>query len=244
LFDFLADDPLVFFGIGPVCSAADMAFCQSIEPIEIFLRGMRGFPLSVSESGRIFLEPLVADLFAIQKSPMLAPVSDTTNQHNTDADGEEEARAKFMAAQERFRDSFTQFIDAALEYGSVTGWLQGFDRGWDAAFEYLKTPMSDVKAAAIKSHQPDKPVQPPLPLMFLGPDADKDITAADVVYDYIRANPGKRGVEIATAMEERVPPIPERTVRTALHRLRHQAEKIKNVDGKWYAADHDPIRRL
>jgi hypothetical protein len=172
---------------------------------------------------------------------MLDRVSDTKN--HTPPEREEEAQAKFMAAQDEFRTAFMRYVDAAIEYGSITGWQQGFDRGWDAAFEYIKTPMGDVKMTAIRNYRPERPVQPPLPFLSLG--ADAELTAADLVYEFIKSNPGKRGVEIATVFEARTPPIPERTVRTALHRLRHQAEKIKNIDGKWYAADYQPpLRRI
>jgi hypothetical protein len=58
----------------------------------------------------------------------------------------------------------------------------------------------------------------------------------DLVLAYITGNPGKRGVEIAQHFADSLPMLLERTVRTALHRLKI-SRKILNVDGRWYTAE-------
>jgi len=61
-------------------------------------------------------------------------------------------------------------------------------------------------------------------------------TANDLVLAHVRDYPGQRGVDIAAAFARQ---IPERTVRTALHRLKN-GEKIKIVDGRWYVCETAP----
>lgn len=60
--------------------------------------------------------------------------------------------------------------------------------------------------------------------------------AQDEVLSYIQTHPGLRGVEIADAFDDR----PERTIRTALHRLKKTTPpKIQIVEGKWFAVHCD-----
>jgi hypothetical protein len=52
-----------------------------------------------------------------------------------------------------------------------------------------------------------------------------------IVLEVIRKHPGLSGIEIVRMLDDEVN---ERTVRTALHRLRHAKKLIENQDGKWF----------
>ncbi len=62
-----------------------------------------------------------------------------------------------------------------------------------------------------------------------------DRTAAEIVYAYIKERPGKTGVEIVRGLEEIGMGIHERTVRTALFRLKQ--DKIAAVQNRWYTIE-------
>jgi hypothetical protein len=57
--------------------------------------------------------------------------------------------------------------------------------------------------------------------------------AITVVEDCITASPGKKGVEVVKAVHLADPSIPERTVRTALRRLKIH-KRIWQRNGLWY----------
>ena len=53
----------------------------------------------------------------------------------------------------------------------------------------------------------------------------------------IKRNIGLRGVEIVEALAKSDKPVPERTMRTALRRLRDAGQIEQRADGRWYSAD-------
>ena len=59
------------------------------------------------------------------------------------------------------------------------------------------------------------------------------------VYNVITGFPGQRGVEIYAHLQHEVE---ERTVRTALHRLKKRGAIFQN-DGKWYAAQKTEVQK-
>jgi hypothetical protein len=63
--------------------------------------------------------------------------------------------------------------------------------------------------------------------------------AADVVYDIIADKPGLKGHEIVAETEARGTPINERTVRTALFRLK-RARAIRAIENGWHVIDVKP----
>jgi hypothetical protein len=78
------------------------------------------------------------------------------------------------------------------------------------------------------------------PTWVSGPPSPPPLTptANDLVHQFIYENPGKRGIEIANSFKQAVFRLPERTVRTALHRLKTATPpKIKIVDGRWYPTE-------
>lgn len=118
---------------------------------------------------------------------------------------------------------------AAFRYG----YDKGFDAGWDAAWRRFRAEFMDKPPPA--SEQPrEAPQSPPPPPTMIAPDRKP---AKELVLQILTANPnGMRGVEIVQAVQKIDSTIPERTVRTALHRLKTEDEQITNVDGLWHLA--------
>ncbi|MEH2564684.1 hypothetical protein [Bradyrhizobium sp. AZCC 2289] len=114
------------------------------------------------------------------------------------------------------------------------GWSQGWDTGWATGRKRLLEEFQSRSA-----DKPSAPSAPPAPpakvdaprMTLLGTTG----TASTNVLNYIERFPGQRGVEIAAALGVA---FPERTVRTALHRLRNT--KIKIVNGRWYTNEAAP----
>ena len=128
-------------------------------------------------------------------------------------------------------------LDKYIKVASRADWSRGWDAGWKSGREHL---IDDLKKGLANNAPPtpiNPPPQPAAPARMLPPREAR--TSKDVVLDFIKDNPGKRGVEIANALGSQSPPMLERTVRTNLARLRED-EKIKNVDGRWYAANATP----
>ena len=118
-------------------------------------------------------------------------------------------------------EAIKQIEDAAFR----KGYDAGFNAGWDAAARRLTLVMEGTRPAAEPSVMPQA-----------SSTLEAKRTAIDEVHDHIREYPGQRGVDIANWLGGSAYGIPERTVRTALYRLRI-AEKIKNVNDRWYLSD-------
>jgi hypothetical protein len=102
------------------------------------------------------------------------------------------------------------------------GYDAGFNAGWDAAMRRFTAAMEN------------KPEPEPENAMRLPEHkgvADADLSAKDKVLALVKDKPGLRGVEIVEAVG-----LHERTVRTALHRLKTSGQ-IKTEDNKWYAVE-------
>jgi hypothetical protein len=146
----------------------------------------------------------------------------------------------------RFMEALTAYTDAIRRKAGFHGWEAGQDFGWKSAHEQL---LNELK------RQTTIPTEPQSQVLNLRSQSStaavtstldnvltsEPPTANELVLAFITDNPGKRGVEIASHFEKTVSPIPERTVRTALHRLKNLTPpKIKIVDGRWYAAEAAP----
>lgn len=128
----------------------------------------------------------------------------------------------------------------AMKNLEQTAWRRGFNEGFMAGWEAGQKRIREMMAEA--APQPALatvvPEAPALPLFPESP-SPPTVRASDVVGDIIRANPGIRGVDIVKAAADAGQPILERTVRTALYRMKRDRQ-IKNLGGKWFAADAVP----
>jgi hypothetical protein len=140
-----------------------------------------------------------------------------------------------------FTQALSEHFTALTNAANFKGWNEGFSKGWDAAAKYFKETMGqqlEEARAAQSRMMPDRLQDIPT----MQPSEKQNApTALTLVLEYIKANPGLRGVQIAQHFDKALFQLPERTVRTALHRLRNR--QIKIVDGRWYtlaAAPADP----
>jgi len=110
-------------------------------------------------------------------------------------------------------------------------WHEGFYAGWYAAVEHMTK-----NAAAAAQRGPAADIQPTEKLQSPPEPPQKTWKPKDLVLGVIMQRPGLRGVDIVTHLKNADTEVHERTVRTALHRLK-RAGKIKVVNGRWYSAD-------
>lgn len=127
-------------------------------------------------------------------------------------------------------------VFANLKDLEMAAWQQGFDvgfaRGWDAAIKRFRELMEKSGEDQVPQAAPSN-----APSLFTQ-DYDQprlSRRASDVVLDIIRTKPGIKGAEIVRASEEIGEPVLERTVRTALYRMKRGGQ-IRNLDGGWYAS--------
>jgi len=122
---------------------------------------------------------------------------------------------------------------AAIKELELAAWHKGFDagfaRGWETAIHRFKTLME--KSDVAPSHQS---TSAPVSLFLQDHDRPRTLRrASDVVLDIIKAHPGIKGVDIVRISVEAGEPVLERTVRTALYRMKRDGQ-IRNLGGGWY----------
>jgi hypothetical protein len=134
------------------------------------------------------------------------------------------------------KDEIARLVQAAEE--------AAYQRGWDDACEAMKEAADSVRrfitpaASASHTHTAD-PISAATHTYTLvktphhGRAGRPASAAIVVVEDCINASPGKKGVEVVKAVQLVDPQIPERTVRTALRRLKMN-KKIWQRNGLWY----------
>lgn len=113
------------------------------------------------------------------------------------------------------------------------GFDAGFNAGWDACTRRLTATM----AAQAEQKPPEPPTPPPQQKpAALSFNFDERTSNNDIVLQAITNAPGLRGVELVGMMDNTAFSIPERTVRTCLHRLK-KLGKIISVEGRWYTKE-------
>jgi len=116
-------------------------------------------------------------------------------------------------------------LDSALHDAA---WDKGFSEGWEAGYRFAFERMQEAARFY--------PAQTPPPAAQAPTEPDRHGTklpAASIVFQIIMSQPGLRGVEIVSKASDLTPPLKERTVRTALHRLKED-DKIESRDQRWY----------
>jgi hypothetical protein len=108
-----------------------------------------------------------------------------------------------------------------------------YKRGWDDACEAMKTAADTVKLAHFYPPTAEEMDVEVVIAPHHGRTGRPASAAIGVVEDCINASPGKKGVEVVKAVHLVDPSIPERTVRTALRRLKIH-KRIWQRNGLWY----------
>lgn len=117
---------------------------------------------------------------------------------------------------------------AAYSAGRNDAWSAAWRAGYDYAMRVAQEAMRLAPSNPPKQEVSSRPAAPP----NLAGQKEKP-TAAEIVLELIASRPGLRGVEIVAIVQRLEEPLKERTVRTALHRLK-AAEKIKSEAERWY----------
>jgi hypothetical protein len=180
-------------------------------------------------------------------------MSDSTNESYKSLDDQEaELKAAQDAAGKSLMQAIVAYVDAVKQHHGLQQWRAGFNRGWDSSRDHFKQELKksfekdfDIDLTPTISHSegvaPGSLTQSgwePMGVANFSPPPQTP-TAADLVAQFVYENSGRRGVEIADNFAKTVWRLPERTVRTALHRLK-LAGKIRNVDGRWYSTESAP----
>jgi hypothetical protein len=127
-----------------------------------------------------------------------------------------------VVARDQLFDALTNAENAVFNLG----WDQGFKAGWEAHVEHMTRVFAEQAASRPSAIAPSAPPAP------VSSKIDQP-TAKDLVLQIISDQPGLRGIDIVNELGKGVTPVAERSVRTALHRLK-RARKIKNMSGRWY----------
>jgi hypothetical protein len=141
---------------------------------------------------------------------------------------------------EQRRDRARQVVAAWLpeletsnfQVGYRNGYAEGFNAGWNAYVQHL----NQIIMHPGEANRFVYTEMPPVPVTESPPAPPSNM---DMVLEVVIKHPGLRGVEIVQQLEKNLNAVPERSVRTCLHRLK-KATKIKIVDGRWYAAEAEP----
>jgi hypothetical protein len=121
-------------------------------------------------------------------------------------------------------------------------WETGYNQGWKDAYAYALQEFEQRLRSATPPPAAARP-EPVAPQLEEEDTGDDGPTAAEIVLSIVAAKPGLRGVEIVAEADKAKTPVKERTVRTALHRLKN-ADRLKNVDERWYLPDAVPPEGL
>ena len=122
---------------------------------------------------------------------------------------------------------------ANWQIGFRAGYAEGFKAGWDAHVEHLNRLILEARN---ETPMPDQPISPP---PISAPSPSSPPSNNELVVQLITNKPGLRGVELVTEFGKSMMPIPERTLRTCLYRMK-KANRIKIVDGRWYPSEAAP----
>jgi hypothetical protein len=132
------------------------------------------------------------------------------------------------------RSSFSKIAEQIEKDGYERGYRQGIKdarRSMGGALDdLLKTP-ADSELEASLPLLPDDPVQ--IEKRVAGEALGNKKSAEARVLDAIVLVPGQRGAEVVSLLEATGEPIKERTVRTALFRLK-KSGSIGQIDGRWF----------
>lgn len=130
-------------------------------------------------------------------------------------------------------------FDAMKEWEAASH-RRGFDEGWKACNDHwlklLNEATQKTQAGALTTTTEAAQVAA---LDFENDVRGGHAKASDAVMSIIRDRPGLRGIEIVKAAADVGQAIHERTVRTALHRMKRDG-LIKNLEGRWFATGRDP----
>jgi hypothetical protein len=154
-----------------------------------------------------------------------------------------------MPDRSKAADMIAQIEREAEARGFQKGVKVGFDRlkaAIDELLEEFMFKMIDVEVDLDDIPPPKPEFKATLRQMAARKAASqKRPTSKSTVLEIVRRNPGLTGKELVERAANEQTPVNERTLRTALHRLRYKDRSIENREGRWYALeDHGPTLPL
>jgi hypothetical protein len=131
-----------------------------------------------------------------------------------------------LASLHEARDAFFKALKVHEHTIYKLGYEDGYSAGWEAALSKL----AEIKPAA--NFAPSGPTD----LGHLLYKQTDETSTQDTLLDIIKTNPGLKRQEIVEAARRPLPTLNERTVRTALQRMKNAGE-LQVVDSKWYPTE-------
>jgi hypothetical protein len=130
------------------------------------------------------------------------------------------------------RDVFLRALKNHEHFVYRLGYEAGFAAGWEALVRRLSTAKPDEAA-----------VPPHGDLSDLMQQHESEIPARDTLIAIIKQAPGLQRHEVVEIARKSLSHLTERTVRTALQRLK-EAGELRVEDNRWYVAVKAPAPRL
>ncbi len=114
---------------------------------------------------------------------------------------------------------------------------EAFEQGWQAAMRHIGTATSAPPSTFVS----ESPATMWAQKIFVAANStsSSEMSTKDHVLRIVRSVPGLRGVDIVATAQKLDPFINERTVRTALHRLK-EGKVIVPEMGRWFSTDQFP----
>jgi hypothetical protein len=131
-----------------------------------------------------------------------------------------------LASLHEARDTFFKALKLHEHSIYKLGYEDGYAAGWDAALS---------KLAEIKPTANVAPTGPTDLGHLLYRETDETPTH-DTILNIIRHNPGVKRQDLVEAARKPLPNLNERTVRTALQRMKNAGD-LQVIDGKWYLSE-------
>ncbi len=136
-----------------------------------------------------------------------------------------------LASLSESRDLFLRALKEHEQFVYKLGYEAGFAAGWEALVRRLSTVKPDE--ASVPPHRD---------LSDLMQQHETEIPARDTLIAIIKQAPGLQRHEIVEIASKSLSHLSERTVRTALQRLKDAGE-LRVEDGKWFVAVKAPAPR-
>jgi len=124
------------------------------------------------------------------------------------------------------RDAFFKALKVHENSIYKIGYEDGYGAGWEAALNKLAEIKPEVNFST----------QGPTDLSHLLHSQSDEVPTHDTLLTIIKQHPGLRREEIIDTAAKHLPNLNERTVRTALQRMKNAGD-LHATDGKWYIAE-------
>ncbi len=131
-----------------------------------------------------------------------------------------------LASLHEARDTFFKALKTHEHSIYKLGYEDGFQAGWEAALSQLSQLKPEVNFVS----------NGPTDLGHLLHREADEIPTRDTILRILSQNPGIKRQDLVELAEKQMPTLNERSVRTALQRMKNAGE-LKTVENKWFLAE-------